>query len=193
MAAEMDWDKTVGAAEDVRRIFEHIPAILVGLEGPDHRFVAVNAAYRGFSPLLDTVGQPAREVYPELEGQQICPPHLSGARALVPGRHVDRTSPCRPDPAHSRKPKGLPRAVSDVQLFTSEVPRMRLLQGSQRLTDERNDLDIAVGALGFQLQPVLHRFLRGGELGDATHVGAPVVFDDIASHLTHLPLPTRPH
>lgn len=71
MAAEMDWDKTVGAAEDVRRIFEHIPAILVGLEGPDHRFVAVNAAYRGFSPLLDTVGQPAREVYPELEGQQI--------------------------------------------------------------------------------------------------------------------------
>ncbi|MER8145812.1 PAS domain-containing protein, partial [Acinetobacter baumannii] len=58
-------------AEDVRRIFEHIPAILVGLEGPDHRFVAVNAAYRGFSPLLDTVGQPAREVYPELEGQQI--------------------------------------------------------------------------------------------------------------------------
>lgn len=26
MAAEMDWDKTVGAAEDVRRIFEHIPA-----------------------------------------------------------------------------------------------------------------------------------------------------------------------
>lgn len=75
----------------------------------------------------------------------------------------------------------------DVQLFTSEVPRMRLLQGSQRLTDERNDLDIAVGALGFQLQPVLHRFLRGGELGDATHVGAPVVFDDIASHLTHLP------
>lgn len=37
MAAEMDWDKTVGAAEDVRRIFEHIPAILVGLEGPGER------------------------------------------------------------------------------------------------------------------------------------------------------------
>ncbi|OSC41562.1 SpoIIE family protein phosphatase [Mycobacterium decipiens] len=71
MAAEMDWDKTVGAAEDVRRIFENVPAMMVGLEGPDHRFVAVNAAFRTFNPMLHTVGQPAREVYPELESQQI--------------------------------------------------------------------------------------------------------------------------
>lgn len=71
MAAEMDWDKTVGAAEDVRRTFENIPAMMVGLEGPDHRFVAVNAAFRAFSPLLETVGKTAKEVYPELESQQI--------------------------------------------------------------------------------------------------------------------------
>jgi anti-anti-sigma factor len=71
MAAEMDWDKTVGAAEDVRRVFENVPAMLVGLAGPDHRFVAVNAPFRAFNPLLDTVGKTAREVYPELEGQQI--------------------------------------------------------------------------------------------------------------------------
>ncbi|OIN81296.1 SpoIIE family protein phosphatase [Mycobacterium malmoense] len=71
MVAEKDWDKVVGAADDVRRVFENVPAMLVGLEGPDHRFVAVNAAYRAFSPTFEPVGKPAREVYPELESQQI--------------------------------------------------------------------------------------------------------------------------
>jgi hypothetical protein len=61
----------VGAADAVRRIFENVPAMLVGLEGPDHRFVAVNAAYRAFAPTFEPVGKPAREVYPELESQQI--------------------------------------------------------------------------------------------------------------------------
>src|SRR6516165_4700131 len=71
MGAEKDWDKTVGAAEAVRRIFENVPAMLVGLEGPDHRFVAVNAAYRTFSPIIAPLGMLAREVFPELESQQI--------------------------------------------------------------------------------------------------------------------------
>ncbi|EUA13170.1 hypothetical protein I546_1894 [Mycobacterium kansasii 732] len=71
MAPDMDWDKKVGTADDVRRIFENVPAMLVGLDGPDHRFVAANAAYRTLSPTFVGVGQLAREVYPELEGQQI--------------------------------------------------------------------------------------------------------------------------
>ncbi|OBI74633.1 SpoIIE family protein phosphatase [Mycobacterium asiaticum] len=71
MAAEEDWDKTVGAAEDVRRIFENIPAMVVGLEGPEHRFIAVNAAFRELSPLLVSVGKTVKEMYPELESQQI--------------------------------------------------------------------------------------------------------------------------
>jgi anti-anti-sigma factor len=71
MVAEKDWDKTVGAAGDVRRIFENVPAMLVGLKGPDHRFVAVNAAYRSFNPTGNPVGKLAREVFPELESQQI--------------------------------------------------------------------------------------------------------------------------
>ena len=71
MVAKRDLDKTVGAAGDVRRIFENVPAMLVGLTGPDHRFVAVNAAYRAFSPMFEPVGMRAREVYPELESQQI--------------------------------------------------------------------------------------------------------------------------
>jgi anti-anti-sigma factor len=71
MAAEMDWDNTVGKAEDVRRIFESVPVTLVGLDGPDHRFIAANAAFRAFNPMFAGVGQPAREVYPELESQRI--------------------------------------------------------------------------------------------------------------------------
>ncbi len=71
MVADKDWDRTVGAADDVRRVFEGVPALLVGLEGPDHRFIAVNAAYRRLGPPIDTIGMPAREVYPELESQQI--------------------------------------------------------------------------------------------------------------------------
>jgi anti-anti-sigma factor len=69
MVAEKDWDKTVGAEGDVRRTFENVPAMLIGLEGPEHRFIAANAAYRalGFSP----VGMLARDVYPELASQQI--------------------------------------------------------------------------------------------------------------------------
>jgi len=71
MAGEKDWDRAVGAAEDVRRVFESIPAMVVGLEGPDHRFVAANALYRALSPKFSPVGLPAKDVYPELESQQI--------------------------------------------------------------------------------------------------------------------------
>ncbi|OBI15847.1 SpoIIE family protein phosphatase [Mycobacterium sp. E2497] len=73
MAVEKNWNATVGAADDVRRVFDHVPALLVGLEGPDHRFIAVNAAYRALSPPIDTIGLLVREVYPELESQQILP------------------------------------------------------------------------------------------------------------------------
>jgi serine phosphatase RsbU (regulator of sigma subunit)/anti-sigma regulatory factor (Ser/Thr protein kinase)/anti-anti-sigma regulatory factor len=69
--AEKDWDRSVGAADEVRRIFENVPTMLVGMEGPDHRFVAVNAAYRAFNPMFEPVGMLVREVYPELESQQI--------------------------------------------------------------------------------------------------------------------------
>jgi anti-anti-sigma factor len=69
MVAEKDWDQTVGAADTVRRVFENVPAMLVGLEGPDHRFVATNAAFRAISPTSAPIGLPVREAYPELENQ----------------------------------------------------------------------------------------------------------------------------
>ncbi|MBW0015731.1 SpoIIE family protein phosphatase [Mycobacterium sp.] len=71
MVADKDWDKTVGAADDVRRVFENVPSMLIGLEGPDHRFVAANKAYRALSPTPAPIGLTAREVYPALEGQQV--------------------------------------------------------------------------------------------------------------------------
>lgn len=71
MVAENDRDRPVDAAENVRRVFENVPVMLVGLEGPDHRFVAVNAAFRAFHPAFDPIGLPAREVFPELESQRI--------------------------------------------------------------------------------------------------------------------------
>jgi serine phosphatase RsbU (regulator of sigma subunit)/anti-sigma regulatory factor (Ser/Thr protein kinase)/anti-anti-sigma regulatory factor len=71
MVAEKDWDVAVGAADDARRVFENVPALLVGLQGPDHRFIAVNAAYRALSPPIDPIGLLVREVYPELVNQQI--------------------------------------------------------------------------------------------------------------------------
>ncbi|ORW04569.1 SpoIIE family protein phosphatase [Mycobacterium kyorinense] len=71
MPAEMDWDNTVGNADDVRRVFDSVPTVLVGFEGPDHRYVAVNEAYRNMFPRVTAVGKPLLEVAPELEGQQI--------------------------------------------------------------------------------------------------------------------------
>ncbi|SRX95691.1 putative sigma factor regulatory protein [Mycobacterium tuberculosis H37Rv] [Mycobacterium shimoidei] len=71
MPAEMDWDQTVGTAEDVRRVFENVPTVLVGFEGDDHRYIAVNAAYRALFPRVITVGEPLLKVAPELQGQFI--------------------------------------------------------------------------------------------------------------------------
>lgn len=46
MAAEGDWDRLVGDAENVRHAFESIPMMLCAFEGPKHLFAAANAAYR---------------------------------------------------------------------------------------------------------------------------------------------------
>ncbi len=71
MGAEGDRDRAAGAADDVRRVFDEVPSMLVGLAGPEHRFIAANAAYRALRPGFDPIGRSAREVYPELESQQI--------------------------------------------------------------------------------------------------------------------------
>jgi len=35
MAAEMDWDTTVGKADDVRRVFDTMTVLMAAMEGPD--------------------------------------------------------------------------------------------------------------------------------------------------------------
>lgn len=71
MPAEMDWDETVGTADDVRRVFESVPTVLVGFEGDDHRYIAANAAYRALFARFAAVGEPLLKVAPELQGQFI--------------------------------------------------------------------------------------------------------------------------
>jgi serine phosphatase RsbU (regulator of sigma subunit)/anti-sigma regulatory factor (Ser/Thr protein kinase) len=69
-SAEMDRDKTVGKADDVRRVFDSVPSMLVAMEGPDHRLIAANTAYRAVAPRL-VVGEPIRETFPEVMGQYL--------------------------------------------------------------------------------------------------------------------------
>jgi anti-anti-sigma factor len=66
----MDWDETVGTADDARRVFDSVPMLLCAIAGDDHRYVAANAAYREFAA-RPVVGRPLREVFPEVEGQYI--------------------------------------------------------------------------------------------------------------------------
>lgn len=62
----------VGEAAVVRAVFDRIPLMVVGLRGPDHRYVAANAAYREYlDGRPDLLGRPVREVLPEFEGQRV--------------------------------------------------------------------------------------------------------------------------
>jgi PAS domain-containing protein len=69
-AAQMDWDATVGKADDVRRAFEALPMMVVVTEGPDHRIIAANAAFRAFVPKL-AVGKTTMADFPEMAIQNI--------------------------------------------------------------------------------------------------------------------------
>jgi anti-anti-sigma factor len=70
MAAEMNWDTTVGRADDVRRVFDTMTVLMAAMAGPDHRYIAMNAAFRALLPRA-TMGSSARELFPEVAGQNI--------------------------------------------------------------------------------------------------------------------------
>ena len=56
--------------ERQRRMFEQAPGFMAILGGPDHVFEFINASYaRLFSEARDFIGRPAREVFPDIEGQ----------------------------------------------------------------------------------------------------------------------------
>ncbi|MFY9928973.1 MAG: SpoIIE family protein phosphatase [Streptosporangiaceae bacterium] len=63
--------RLVGDAGVVRDAFEQMPVVMTALDGPDHRVAAINAAYRAFTGRDDVIGMAYREVFPEIEGQQL--------------------------------------------------------------------------------------------------------------------------
>jgi serine phosphatase RsbU (regulator of sigma subunit)/anti-sigma regulatory factor (Ser/Thr protein kinase)/anti-anti-sigma regulatory factor len=63
--------RLVGEASVVRDVFEQLPTILLGMAGPDHRVVAMNAACRAFLGRSDVIGLPVREALPDIAGQQL--------------------------------------------------------------------------------------------------------------------------
>jgi anti-anti-sigma factor len=65
-----DLDNTIGEADVVRRAFDSLPTFIVAFAGPEHRYVAANAAVRAAFPAV-RLGVPAREVFPEFEGQNL--------------------------------------------------------------------------------------------------------------------------
>ncbi|MFN8089065.1 MAG: SpoIIE family protein phosphatase [Mycobacterium sp.] len=69
MMAGEDWDRLVGNAADVQRVFYEAPVIIVAFEGPDLRLVAANAAFRALTPRLEELGIRAEDFVPELQGQ----------------------------------------------------------------------------------------------------------------------------
>lgn len=70
MGGEPDLDNTVGRADVVRRAFDSLPTFIVAFAGPDHHYVAANAATRIAFPAV-RLGVPARELFPEFENQNL--------------------------------------------------------------------------------------------------------------------------
>lgn len=60
-----------GDVAAVMSAFDDSPALHAALEGPDHRFVVVNAAVRRLLGDRPCLGRPCREAIPELAGQQL--------------------------------------------------------------------------------------------------------------------------
>ena len=67
---DADLDDTIGKADLVRRAFDSLPSFIVAFEGPDHRYIAANAATRAAFPAV-RLGVPARELFPEFEDQNL--------------------------------------------------------------------------------------------------------------------------
>jgi serine phosphatase RsbU (regulator of sigma subunit)/anti-sigma regulatory factor (Ser/Thr protein kinase)/anti-anti-sigma regulatory factor len=63
--------RVVGEASVVRDAFEQLPMILMGLAGPDHRVVAMNAACRTYVGRSGVIGLPVRAAFPDVAGQQL--------------------------------------------------------------------------------------------------------------------------
>ncbi|MEA5362629.1 SpoIIE family protein phosphatase [Amycolatopsis sp., V23-08] len=64
-------DRQIGREEDVRRVFDAMPVLVLAMAGPELEVTATTAAYRVLAGRSEMIGLPFREVYPETMGQQI--------------------------------------------------------------------------------------------------------------------------
>ncbi|WP_337266884.1 PAS domain S-box protein [Oryzifoliimicrobium ureilyticus] len=58
-----------GEKDRLRNMFHQAPGFVAMMRGPEHVFELVNQAYLKLVGNRDVIGQPAREAYPDLEGQ----------------------------------------------------------------------------------------------------------------------------
>jgi anti-anti-sigma factor len=70
VGGDPDLDNTIGKADVVRRAFDSLPIFIVAFAGPEHHYVAANAATRAAFPAV-RLGVPARELFPEFEDQNL--------------------------------------------------------------------------------------------------------------------------
>ena len=63
-------NREFGDAAVVREVFEQMPVLLISMEDPGHRIVAVNAACKSYLGRSSLAGIPVQEVMPEVAGQQ---------------------------------------------------------------------------------------------------------------------------
>ncbi|MDX3660100.1 PAS domain-containing protein [Streptomyces sp. ID05-26A] len=64
-------DRTVGAAEVVRQVYDEMPLMVMGYEGPEHRIIAVTGVCRTWLGRGELIGPTVREAFPETKGQQV--------------------------------------------------------------------------------------------------------------------------
>ena len=63
--------RLTGTADQVRRVFEALPVMAFGVEGPEFRYTAVNAAFRAALDRGEVIGTPLADAFADLVGQQI--------------------------------------------------------------------------------------------------------------------------
>lgn len=71
LASERSYDQLKLASAQLGAAFAQSPQGMCLLEGPEHVFVAANAAYQAIVPGKELLGRPVRQVFPEVEHQGI--------------------------------------------------------------------------------------------------------------------------
>ena len=130
MGDDTDLDDTIGEADVVRRAFDSLPTFIVAFAGPDHRYVAANAAVRTVFPAV-RLGVPAGEIFPEFEGQNLIE-ILDRFLEQPPGELAVRVGLEEAHPAM----KGLALIGMSVQL-SSGLPAKVAVLGPMRMQYER--------------------------------------------------------